>query len=92
MGAGNRVTLCDLGIFTDQAAEPVPAQNAHMAQFRRRMYPPGGRVLAQRPVLWGSITGSRLGGLAGWDHRCISPVPLCDSLCLANAAMPSLSV
>ena len=20
-------------------------------------------------VLWGSITGSRLGGLAGWDHR-----------------------
>jgi len=69
VGAGNRVTLCDLGVFTDQAAEPVPAQNAHMAQFRRRMYPPGGRVLAQRPVLWGSITGSRLGGLAGWDHR-----------------------
>ena len=20
--------------------------------------------------LWGSITGSRLGGLAAWDHRC----------------------
>jgi len=69
VGAGNRVTLCDLDVFTDQAAEPVPAQNAHMAQFGRRMYPPGGRVLAQRPVLWGSITGSRLGGLAGWDHR-----------------------
>jgi hypothetical protein len=22
-------------------------------------------------ILWGSITGSRLGGLAGWDHRCV---------------------
>jgi hypothetical protein len=27
-GAGNRVISCDLGIFVDQAAEPVPAQNA----------------------------------------------------------------
>ncbi len=27
VGAGNSVTLCDLGIFADEAAEPVPAQN-----------------------------------------------------------------
>jgi hypothetical protein len=25
MSAGNCVTLCDLGVFADQAAEPVPA-------------------------------------------------------------------
>jgi hypothetical protein len=24
VGAENRVTLCDLGVFADQAAEPVP--------------------------------------------------------------------
>jgi hypothetical protein len=28
VGAGNCVTLCDLRVFVDQAAEPVPAQNA----------------------------------------------------------------
>ena len=27
VGAGNCVTLCDLGIFADQAAEPVPPDN-----------------------------------------------------------------
>jgi hypothetical protein len=27
VGAGNPVTICDLGIFADQAAEPVPAAN-----------------------------------------------------------------
>jgi hypothetical protein len=34
----------------DQAAEPVPAQNAHTSQFDRRMRTPGGRVLPQCPV------------------------------------------
>jgi len=23
------------------------------------------------PIVWGSITRSRLSGLAGWDHRCV---------------------
>jgi len=27
VGAGNCVTLCDLGILLDQATEPVPTQN-----------------------------------------------------------------
>jgi hypothetical protein len=27
VGAGNLVTLCDLGILVDQATEPVPAEN-----------------------------------------------------------------
>jgi hypothetical protein len=39
------VTLCDLGIFVDEAAEPVPAKNAHTGHFARRMRPSGGRVL-----------------------------------------------
>jgi hypothetical protein len=29
VGAENGVTLCDLGVFVDQAAEPVPAHNVH---------------------------------------------------------------
>ena len=44
------VTLCDLGVFVDQAAEPVPAHNAHTGRFRRPMCTSGGRVLQQRPV------------------------------------------
>ena len=50
MGAGNGVALCDLGVFVDQAAEPVAAPDAHICHFRRRMNPPCGRVLLQRPV------------------------------------------
>jgi hypothetical protein len=50
VGAENRVTLRDLGVFVDQAAEPVPAQNAHTGHFRRRMRATGGRVLLQCPV------------------------------------------
>ena len=29
MGAGNRVTACDLALFTDDAEELVPPENAH---------------------------------------------------------------
>jgi hypothetical protein len=50
VGAGNCVTLCDLGVFVDQAAEPVPAHNAHSGHFRRPMCTSGGRILQQRPV------------------------------------------
>jgi hypothetical protein len=45
VGAENAVTLCDLRIFVDQAAEPVPAQNAHAGYFGRRMRASGGRLL-----------------------------------------------
>ncbi len=45
VGAGNRVTSCDLRVFVDQAAEPVPAQNAHTVRFGRWMRASGGRVL-----------------------------------------------
>ena len=50
MGAENRVTLCDLGVFVGQAAEPVPEHNAHTGHFRRWMRTPGGRILLQCPV------------------------------------------
>ena len=41
----------DLGVFADQGAEAVPAQNAHTALFGGWMGAPCGRVLLQRPVL-----------------------------------------
>jgi hypothetical protein len=44
------VTQCNLGIFADQAAEPVSVQNSHAGDFRRRTRTPDGRVLQQRPV------------------------------------------
>jgi hypothetical protein len=47
VGAENAVTLCDLRIFVDQAAEPVPAQNAHAGYFARRIRASGGRLLVQ---------------------------------------------
>ena len=36
--------------IVDQAAEPVPAQNAHNGHFGRQMRASGGRLLLQRPV------------------------------------------
>jgi hypothetical protein len=62
VGAGNCVTSCDLAVFVDQAAEPVPAHNAYSGHFRRPMCTSGGRVLQQRPVwpvLFGCKTGIR---------------------------------
>ena len=50
MGAGNRVTSCDLDIFADQSAEPILAQNAHTGHFYGWVDAPGGRVLLQCPV------------------------------------------
>src|SRR5690349_11874848 len=42
--------LCDLGIFVNEAAEPVSAQNTYTRHFGRRRRMPGGRALPQRPV------------------------------------------
>ena len=50
VGAEYCVTSCDQGVFMDQAAEPVPAQNAHPGRVAGWMCAPGGRVLLQRPV------------------------------------------
>jgi hypothetical protein len=44
------VTLCDLGVFVDQAAEPVPPQNPDTRACGGRTLASGGRVLVQRPV------------------------------------------
>jgi hypothetical protein len=59
VGAEYCVTLCDLGIFADQAAEPIPAQNAHTGLFHRRMGLPAGGVLLQRPVRPGESCSDR---------------------------------
>ena len=50
VGAGNCVTSCDLGIFMDQAAEPVPPQHPDIRAWSRWMRTPCGRVLLERPV------------------------------------------
>jgi NADPH:quinone reductase-like Zn-dependent oxidoreductase len=39
--------LCDLGVFVDQAAKPVPAPNAHTGHSGRQMRASGGRLLPQ---------------------------------------------
>jgi hypothetical protein len=44
------VTLCDLGVFMDQAAEAVSAQDAQTGHVARWVCAPAGRVLLQRPV------------------------------------------
>jgi hypothetical protein len=45
VGAGNPVTLCDLGIFVDQAAKPVPAQNSGVCAQGRYIRTSSGRAL-----------------------------------------------
>ena len=50
VGADNLVTSCDLGIFMDQAAEPVPAQNPDICAWSRWLRVPGRRALVQCPV------------------------------------------
>jgi uncharacterized glyoxalase superfamily protein PhnB len=62
VGAGNCVTSCDLDVFVNQAAEPVPPQNADARAFCRWILAPGGRVLVQRPEKAGqrcSAAGTR---------------------------------
>ena len=50
MGAEYPVALCDLGIFMNQTAEPVPPQDPDILAHSGRMLTPSGRPLAQRPV------------------------------------------
>jgi hypothetical protein len=50
VGAGNPVTLCDLGILADQAAEPISPKNPDICARSRWMRAPGGRALLQRPM------------------------------------------
>lgn len=50
VGAGNPVTLRDLGILPDQSTEPVPAPNPDVCVRSWWMRAPGRRVLLQRPV------------------------------------------
>jgi hypothetical protein len=51
VGAGNPDTSRDLGVFVDQAAEPVPSQDPDIrAQGGGRILASGGRALAERPV------------------------------------------
>lgn len=44
VGAENRVALCSLGIFMDQAAKPVPAQNPGVCARSGWMLAPGRRA------------------------------------------------
>ena len=50
MGAGNCVISCDLVIFMDQAAEPVPPQHLDTCACWAWMPVPCGRILLQGPV------------------------------------------
>jgi hypothetical protein len=50
VGAEYCVTSCNLGIFVDQAAEPVPPQNPDTCSCRGWIPAPGGRILMQGPV------------------------------------------
>ena len=54
VGAGNCVTSCDLGVFVDQAAEPVPPQNADTRSLRRAdaARPAGGFCCSVRCGRW----------------------------------------
>ena len=50
VGAEYPVTLCDLGIFAYQAAQPVPPQDPDIRAHSRRTLTPSRRALAERPV------------------------------------------
>ena len=50
VGAEYPVTLCDLGIFADQAAEPVPPQDPDIRVHNGRTLTSSRRALAERPV------------------------------------------
>ena len=49
-GAEYSVTSRDLGVFMDQAAEPVSPQYPHIRAYCRRTRASSGRILLQRPV------------------------------------------
>lgn len=64
MGAEYLVTLCDLGIFADQAAEPVPAQNTDTCAQRGWMRTPGRQLLhAARHLTGAKVLAARLYGV-----------------------------
>jgi hypothetical protein len=50
VGAENAVTLRDLGVFVDQATEPVSTQDPGILAHSEWTLTPGRRSLAQRPV------------------------------------------
>jgi hypothetical protein len=50
VGAGNTVTSCDLGIFVDQAAEPISPQNPDISAWGWCVRRSGGRILVECPV------------------------------------------
>ncbi|HEX6403325.1 MAG TPA: GNAT family N-acetyltransferase [Pseudonocardiaceae bacterium] len=60
VGAGNSVTLCDLGIFADEAADPIPTQNPDVrAQIGLKRRPPADPVPA--PDAAGGCCGTMIG-------------------------------
>jgi len=50
VGAEYPVTVCELGIFADQAAEPVSPQNPNVGARSGWNRTPGRRGLLERPV------------------------------------------
>src|SRR5258708_5501593 len=60
----------DDGVPSQRRGAPVKeiAEGMEAPEHRTTLEAPGGR-LAAFGNLWGSITGSCLGGLPGWDHR-----------------------
>jgi len=50
VGAEYCVTSCTLGVFVDEAAEPIPPENAHIRRGCGWIGASGGRVLVQRPL------------------------------------------
>ena len=50
VGAGNTVTSRDLGVFVDQTAEPVPAEDPDIRARGGRVLAPNRRTLVKRPV------------------------------------------
>jgi hypothetical protein len=54
VGAEYRVTSRDLGVFVDQAAEPVPPQDPDIRAQDGRKLAPGGRAMVECAELPGS--------------------------------------
>ena len=72
VGAGNGVTLRDLGILADQTAEPVPAENTDICVRSGRMQAPGRRTVLQRRA---GVTGPPPRGEPGGQRLVIVPAP-----------------
>lgn len=66
------VTSRDLGIFVNQATEPVPAQDPSIQAYNVRTFTPSGLSLAQCPVLTMNVI--MLDVLTQDHRRCRSPV------------------